>query len=63
MSGRGNGYGKAIIERFFLNHKLERGWQTHYANHQKATRDINYYLVAYYNDAKLRSSLGYQSPN
>lgn len=32
MSGRGNCYDNAVMERFFLNLKMERVWQMHYAN-------------------------------
>lgn len=63
MSGRGNCYDNAVMERFFLNLKMERVWQTHYANHQEATRDISHYIVAFYNGSRLHSSLGYLSPN
>jgi transposase InsO family protein len=63
MSGRGNCYDNAVMERFFLNLKMERVWQTHYANHQEAVKDISYYIVAFYNCTRLHSSLGYLSPN
>ena len=51
------------MERFFLNLKMERVWQTHYANHQEAVKDISQYIVAFYNGTRLHSSLGYLSPN
>ena len=63
MSGRGNCYDNAVMERFFLNLKMERVWQTHYANHQEAVKDISQYIVAFYNGTRLHSSLGYLSPN
>ena len=63
MSGRGNCYDNAVMERFFLNLKMERVWQTHYANHQEAVKDISQYIVAFYNGCRLHSSLGYLSPN
>ena len=63
MSGRGNCYDNAVMERFFLNLKMERVWQTHYANHQEAVKDISHYIVAFYNGTRLHSSLGYLSPN
>lgn len=54
MSGRGNCYDNAVMERV---------WQTHYANHQEAIRDISHYIVAFYNACRLHSTLGYLSPN
>jgi putative transposase len=63
MSGRGNCYDNAVIERFFLNLKMERVWQTHYTSHQEAVKDISQYIVAFYNDTRLHSSLGYLLPN
>ena len=63
MSGRGNCYDNAVMELFFLNLKMERVWQTRYANHQEAVKDISHYIVAFYNSTRLHSSLGYLSPN
>lgn len=63
MSGKGNCYDNAVMERFFLNLKMERVWQTNYANHQEAIRDISHYIVAFYNAYRLHSTLGYLSPN
>lgn len=63
MSGRGNCYDNAVMEHFFLNLKMERVWQTHYANHADAVKDISQYIVAFYNGCRLHSSLGYLSPN
>jgi len=63
MSGKGNCYDNAVMERFFLSLKTERVWQQHYANHQEAIRDISRYIVAFYNGVRLHSTLGYQSPN
>ncbi len=40
MSGKGNCYDNAVMERV---------WQTYYANHQEAIRDISHYIVAFYN--------------
>jgi putative transposase len=63
MSGRGNCYDNAVMERFFLNLKMERLWQTYYANHQEAIMDVNQYVVGFYNSTRLHSALGYVSPN
>ena len=62
MGGKGNYYDNAVMERFFLSLKLERVWQTNYANHQEAIRDISHYIVAFYNAYRLRSTLGYCRP-
>jgi len=50
------------MERFFLNLKMERVWQRQYANHDEARRDINQYIVGFYNPVRLHSTLGYLSP-
>jgi len=50
------------MERFFLNLKKERLWLSRYANHLEATKDINHYIVAFYNTKRLHSALGYRSP-
>ncbi|WP_143164538.1 integrase core domain-containing protein, partial [Lampropedia hyalina] len=62
MSRKGNCWDNAVMERFFLNLKMERLWQRRYANHQEAMADINHYIVAFYNTHRLHSSLGYRSP-
>lgn len=51
-----------MMERFFLNLKMERVWQRQYANHDEARRDINQYIVGFYNVIRLHSTLGYLSP-
>ena len=63
MSRKGNCWDNAVMERFFLNLKMERVWQRDYANHGEATRDITDYIVGFYNDERLHSKLGYLSPN
>ena len=46
MSRKGNGWAdfgfchNAVMERFFLNLKMERVWHKDYANHTEATNDI-----------------------
>ena len=62
MSRRANCWDNAVMERFFLNLKMERVWQRSYANHSEAITDINQYIVAFYNTQRLHSTLGYQSP-
>ena len=51
-----------MMERFFLNLKMERVWQRQYANHDEARCDISQYIVAFYNLVRLHSTLGYLSP-
>lgn len=62
MSRRGNCWDNAVMERFFLNLKMERVWQRDYANHAEAQRDIAEYIVSFYNGVRLHSTLGYLSP-
>jgi hypothetical protein len=38
-------------------------WQRQYANHDEARRDINRYIVAFYNPVRPPSTLGYLSPD
>jgi transposase InsO family protein len=45
MSRKGNCWDNAVMERFFLNLKMERVWQRDYANHQEAIRDVTDYIV------------------
>jgi transposase InsO family protein len=63
MSRKGNCWDNAVMERFFLNLKMERVWQRDYANHAEAVRDISDYIVNFYNETRLHSTLGYRSPN
>ena len=62
MSGKANCWDNAVMERFFLNLKMERVWQTQYANHSEARLDIADYIVNFYNSTRLHSTLNYQSP-
>lgn len=62
MSRKGNCWDNAVMERFFLNLKMERVWQRRYANHAEAVTDITHYIVAFYNTHRLHSTLGYRSP-
>ena len=62
MSRKGNCWDNAVMERFFLNLKMERVWQRDYANHAEAMIDIADYIVGFYNNVRLHSSLGYQPP-
>ena len=67
MSRKGNcsrdGVVSAVMERFFLNLKMERVWQRGYANHGEAMNDIADYIVNFYNSVRLHSKLGNLPPN
>lgn len=63
MSRKGNCWDNAVMERFFLNLKMERVWTRDYANHAEAKSDVADYIVGFYNPIRLHSTLGYQSPN
>ena len=62
MSRKGNCWDNAVMERFFLNLKMERVWQKDYANHAEASRDVADYIVNFYNAVRLHSTLGNFSP-
>ena len=51
-----------MMERFFLNLKMERVWQKDYANHAEAITDVADYIVNFYNAVRLHSTLGNLSP-
>ena len=42
---------------------MERVWQKDYANHAEACRDITDYIVGFYNNVRLHSTLGYVPPS
>ena len=63
MSRKGNCWDNAVMERFFLNLKMERVWRRDYANPEEACADIADYIVGFYNSKRLHSTLGYRSPN
>ena len=63
MSRKGNCWDNAVMERFFLNLKMERVWQRDYANQVEATNDIADYIVSFYNSQRLHSKLGNLPPN
>jgi putative transposase len=62
MSRKGNCWDNAVMERFFLNLKMERVWRNDYANHAEAMRDVTDYIVAFYNAVRLHSTLGNLAP-
>lgn len=62
MSRKGNCWDNAVMERFFLNLKMERVWQRDYANHLEASKDVTEYIVGFYNCLRLHSTLGNLPP-
>jgi putative transposase len=62
MSRKGNCWDNAVMERFFLNLKMERVWQRDYANQFEAVKDITEYIVGFYNCVRLHSTLGNLPP-
>jgi len=62
MSRKGNCWDNAVMERFFLNLKMERVWHRDYANHAEAQKDVVQYIVGFYNSVRLHSTLGYTTP-
>jgi len=62
MSRKGNCWDNAVMERFFLNLKMECVWQRDYANHLEAIKDVTEYIVGFYNCVRLHSTLGNLSP-
>ena len=63
MSRKGNCRDNSVMERFFLNLKMERVWQRDHANHGEAIHDVTDYNVNFYNSVRLHSKLGNVSPN
>ena len=62
MSRKGNCWDNAVMERFFLNLKMERVWQREYANQMEATNDVTDYIVGFYNCQRRHSALGNLAP-
>ena len=62
MSRKGNCWDNAVMERFFLNLKMERVWQRDYANQMEANKDVTDYIVGFYNCRRRHSVLGNLAP-
>ena len=62
MSRKGNCWDNAVMERFFLNLKMERVWRREYANQLEATKDVTDYIVGFYNCQRRHSTLGNLAP-
>ena len=63
MSRKGNCWDNSVMERFFVNLKMERVWQKDYANPLEAINDIADGVVGFYNNIRLHSKLGNLPPN
>ncbi len=63
MSGKGDCWDNAVVERFFRSLKTERTNPCIYTTRQAAKHDVIDYIEMFYNSQRLHSYLGYQSPN
>ena len=61
MSGKGNCYDNAVVERFFGGLKHEWLVSVHHTTRETMKTDVNNY-IRYYNGTRLHSTLGYQTP-
>ncbi len=62
MSRKGNCWDNAVMERFFLNLKMERVWRRDYANYLEASKDVTEYIAGFYNCVRLHSARGNLPP-
>ena len=62
MSRKGNCWDNAVMERFFLNLKMERVWQRDYANQMEAQKDVTEYIIGFYNCTRRHAALGNLAP-
>lgn len=63
MSRKGNCWDNSVAESFFGRLKDERVDWRNYQTRREAKQDILDYITMFYNNTRLHSSLGYQSPN
>ena len=63
MSRRGNALDNAPMESFFHTLKTELVHHRAYASHDEARRDLFAYVEGCYNQERLHSGLGYQTPD
>ncbi len=63
MSRKGNCWNNSVAESFFGRLKDERVDWSNYQTRREAKQDILDYITMFYNNQRLHSSLGYQSPN
>ncbi len=62
MSGKGNCYDNAVVERFFGSLKYEWLANVIHLTREGIINDVNHY-IRYYNGTRLHSTLGYETPN
>lgn len=63
MSRKGNCWDNSVAESFFGRLKDERVEWRNYQTRKEAKQDILDYITMFYNNQRLHSFLGYQSPN
>jgi transposase InsO family protein len=63
MSRKGDCWDNAVAESFFASLKKERVQWKSYQTRAEAQQDILDYIVMFYNNRRLHSTLGYSSPN
>jgi putative transposase len=63
MSRKGNCWDNAVVESFFGSLKQERVQWKNYQTRLEAQQDILSYIVMFYNNIRLHSTLNYRSPN
>lgn len=62
MSGKGNCYDNAPMERFWGTLKTELVFHRHFETRQEAVREITEYIELFYNRQRRQEKLGYLSP-
>ena len=62
MSGKGNCYDNAVVERFFGSLKYEWLANVIHLIRDAIINDVNQYIF-YYNGTRLHATLDYQTPN
>jgi transposase InsO family protein len=62
MSRRGNCWDNAAMESFFKTLKVERVHQLRYDTRALAKLDIVSWIEGFYNQQRMHSSIGYQTP-
>ena len=63
MSGKGDSWDNAVVERSFRSFKTERTNHGLYQRRDEAKQDVIEYIEMFYNSHRLHSYLDYQNPN
>lgn len=63
MSGKGDCWDNAVVERFFRSLKTERTNHRIYVTREAARQDVISYIEMFYNSRRIHSYLGYLTPN